>query len=731
MGPGFDYRLVQSFAFRSRCFVFTASKCSHDFQPSAYTRRSHHTKQRSVHPEGCGLLEESIFAVSQASLAKFGFRKSPRHQTKPMDSDSNILSLRYLSSWKKSNAANVANYCLVVTGFLDFCSSMSVRHANPTGSTNHFILDWLQSNSERIGILFSLIWFVDSFVWADHRRLQAMERIDKKSLLSHDTADDVEWRHCQDVYVRTMAFQILMLPVGFVESLLNFVTGILVTAPLPAPPSAQLATTSTVRNPGTSRSTATLGFVVLEYIGDTVAPILGERWESFRHDRVRRIIRLLMIYGIRHPFRFRRRLKRWLRTFRWIKQLAPVVGTLNKLRGNLGALKKRYRQYYRTKRAKNLRVLRRQQMTDAALREYCAILIQKTFRSHNSRRKLRLMNMISAKEDVFAAISLQRQLRKWMRRAKARLRRDWQELKRLHAIPLLEMNPDERRRMYTLRMELQKETDYLLNKKLLLRPNTSFAVFWKLLFVVSAFFEISVLSVRPIAIEAKRSKVEKPVSWETNFIDMYIPKPLVKSPVCRQAPVRKKNIIARLFRRSTTTAKPAILPWYCNKTVSRLQSKLVVAAIWLIHQTVNIFWFISFLDVFVVFFTGSYNSVSGRLEPAPFVVRWIVPGLCFQLLVNDKVEKAYSVVRQMIEGLLHHGPNRVFRWTIVLFFPLGMKLRDMSRQAVYQYIREQNRILANKQLSKNQAKWRDALVVREASTRSSRHSFEIFFRARS
>lgn len=620
---------------------------------------------------------------------------------------------------------------------LDFCSSMVVRHWDASAmdtmvvapgehsrSNVHLLLfrllEWLRTHSNRIGITFSLLWFMDAFVWARRKRLQALENLDRQALaaascpcckrnggatkdvarsttcISSDIQNPVRfhqtWTKCQSVYIRTMALQVLLLPVGFVESVLYVLLQVVHledgTNENPAPLFAA------------ANSTKSIGFALLEYLGTQTTRMLGERIEHFRLQRIRRLIRLLLIYGVRHPFRFRRRLRRWLRAFRWVKHLVPIVGSINKLRGNCGDVLKRYRQFRNTRRAQNLRVLRRQALSEQELQHYCAVLLQKMVRSYLVRRKLRVIRIIQAHEEVMAALRLQRQLRRWMQRSKARLRHDWQELERLHAMPRITMNADERRRMYVLQTTLRDETEYLLNKRLLLRPNTPFSVLWKLMFVFFAMVEIILLVTTPYATQRIDPATGKSLSLEKYIVANFIPQRLdTATAICQLTTQPKRSRLWRILKPSSSSeVPPAPLPWFCKPPYKQLQSNGVLVATFLVQNLVSIFWIVSFLDVFVVFFTGTYNRRTGELEPAPFIVRWIVPGLCFQLLVNDKVEKAYSIVRKIVEGLLHHGPNRVLRWTIAIFFPLGLRMRDMVRRVLYRYITEQNRqvLLTNK-----------------------------------
>ena len=95
----------------------------------------------------------------------------------------------------------------------------------------------------------------------------------------------------------------------------------------------------------------------------------------------------------------------------------------------------------------------------------------------------------------------------------------------------------------------------------------------------------------------------------------------------------------------------------------------------------------------MVFFTGEYNQNSGVLEPKKLFPRWILPGLVLQLLVNPKMESASEVVAIVIDGLLYHGPVRVLRWIVALFYPTLLWATLCGRRLWYQNAVKQNSLV--------------------------------------
>ena len=146
--------------------------------------------------------------------------------------------------------------------------------------------------------------------------------------------------------------------------------------------------------------------------------------------------------------------------------------------------------------------------------------------------------------------------------------------------PKKEMNANERRRMYQLQKELEEETRRLINKKLLLRPNTSFAVSWKILFSFAVLFEISVQICQPLLARHKDRRTGKPLDMESILDRKLVPIRVSKLPACKSEKVFRlsfkwpvhsaRTIVARILRKEATKpTRPK--PYYCSYTYATLQ----------------------------------------------------------------------------------------------------------------------------------------------------------------
>uniref|UniRef100_A0A7R9WW97 Uncharacterized protein n=1 Tax=Craspedostauros australis TaxID=1486917 RepID=A0A7R9WW97_9STRA len=111
-------------------------------------------------------------------------------------------------------------------------------------------------------------------------------------------------------------------------------------------------------------------------------------------------------------------------------------------------------------------------------------------------------------------------------------------------------------------------------------------------------------------------------------------------------------------------------PWYCKEPTTWVHSKYRMMADLLFDQFLVFVGIVCFVDVFVNFFTGEFEAETGVLVPKPFFVRWILPGLVLQLLVNPKMGTVAAVVADLMKKMFSQGPIRVFRWGIAVVFPV-------------------------------------------------------------
>jgi hypothetical protein len=531
----------------------------------------------------------------------------------------------------------------------------------------------LQKNRLNMQILFAVMWFADAFVEAHRRRVQASRELDRERLLhenGHCDQNENWWHGSWGVYYRTIVIQLLLLPVGF------FVFCFSAFCRLQDPDRAQddhvlhiVHHTNDNAVPDeyetfTANASLSLGFAILKHLAITFSRRTASNVRQLGMYHAKAVAhacrRWLTAHAIRHPFKLRRNVLRMLSVARWLKYLAPLFGALSKLSKNIGDLSIKLK----LKRAAAKALAIRKQLWDDLppdeLREYCALLIQKTFRAHQVRKYLNAVNLIRGQKEQIAAIKLQNVFRGMAYRARQRLKRKEQELKRLQAEEQKvratngkkEMKTSDRRRMYRLQSEVQAETGRLLNKTLLLRPNTSFAVAWKIIFVVAIVFEISQLALQPWLLKYTNANRGQPLDIESIMDHNFIPTPVSQLAACAihsEDGPRILRVMRRVFRKlkllKPAKAKP--LPWYCHATFATAQAVYIKTFEFMIHEFLVLMGVICFLDVFVTFFTGEIDVETGILAPQPFFARWFVPGLVLQLAVNPKVETASRVVTKV------------------------------------------------------------------------------------
>jgi hypothetical protein len=531
------------------------------------------------------------------------------------------------------------------------------------------IVEWLQTNSLNIQIVFAVLWFVDAFLEANRRRVQASRELDRQRLRHEKGAYDQNenwWHGSWGVYYQTIVLQLLLLPVGF------FVFCYSGFRRLQDPDMAQndqvlqiVHRTDDDAVPDeyetfTANASVSLGFAILKHLAITFSRRTGTNLRRLGVHHAKAGVRWLFFRAIHNPIKFRRHILQMLTVSRWVKYLAPLFGAINKLLGNIVDLHIKFKQRRTAAKARAIRKNLWHDLSPDELREHCALLIQKTFRAHQARKLLFALNMIRGQKEQIAVIKLQKIFRGMAYRARQRLKRKKNELKRLQAEEQAtranngkkKMKASDRRRMYRLQEELHDEAGHLLNETLLLRPNTSFAVLWKVLFVVAILFEISQLALKPWLKNYKNVDTGRPLDIESIMEHTFIPTPVSQLAVCEthaEDGPRILRVIRRVFRKVTrrkpSQTKP--LPWYCHNTFATAQTVYIKTLEFLIHEFLVLMGVICFLDVFVTFFTGEIDVDTGILSPKPFFARWFVPGLVMHLAINPNVESASRVVMKV------------------------------------------------------------------------------------
>jgi len=502
--------------------------------------------------------------------------------------------------WQRSVTVRLWSILFGATALLDFSAATIKRHvSNEIEPTSDRLRDvvvlWFHEHANHFSLLFSLLWFLDSFWEAHRRRVQAVRERDRKLLLENDPGDvdDGEedwWKGAQGVYFRTIVVQLLLLPVGFYVLCYNRlrelkdpeigdddIVEVVHVAVGDTPEETEIFS---------SQTSVSLGFAVAKHLLLTFGSVTGYHIRLHALAQAKRFAFRQARRAIRNPFRFTRKVRRWLRVVRWIQYLAPLIGSFNKLLGNVKDLLKKQKQHRDAKRAKEIRKKLWDDFSYKERREYCAILIQKTFRAHQARKRLFVMQLLQGQEEALAAIKLQSAFRASLARARVRVLEKWQKLQEikeqganLAVVPKKEMSAEERRRMYLVQEELEEEAQHLLNEKLLLRPNTKFAVIWKLLFVLAVIFEIGILVFKPRLARHKDPLTGKPLDIESILIKKLVPTPVARLPICMdekpfkltfRKPIKSAmKVLGILKKEEVLSPKPK--PFYCGDVYQMLQ----------------------------------------------------------------------------------------------------------------------------------------------------------------
>jgi hypothetical protein len=363
-------------------------------------------------------------------------------------------------------------------------------------------------------------------------------------------------------------------------------------------------------------------------------------------------------------------------------------------------------------------------MNDDERREAAVLRVQSAFRAMKARKTFIALHYIQDNKEFMAALKVQAVVRAALNRARVRLLKKRKELKRLHDQALVpkkydasHMSATDRLRMYQLQEELKVKAKELVNERLLLRPNTTFAVYWKVLLVICIIFEICHLALKPEMKRYKNKKKGERVNIGELLDHHVIPAPMSEweqcAPWLADAAKNRRELSPGPFgasqnRRSRRKEKKTMArPWYCQKSFVTAQSVYIVVLRIVWTQILDIMGIVCFLDVFVTFFTGELDRDTGELKPKPFFTRWLLPGLLLQLLVNPQMEAISGYVFRLANETLQVGPVRVWRWTVALFYPLFIILVAAIRRFVWEpLVQQQNANVQTKGSGQNQVQRR-------------------------
>jgi len=322
------------------------------------------------------------------------------------------------------------------------------------------------------------------------------------------------------------------------------------------------------------RSKKAFIFVILQHFAGRTAHSITHYVKSRIIDLVRTLSKRIVSKAIFHPLKFRRQVKKASKIARYLKYGFPLFGKLNRIRGLVTLAWKRQRQRHEAKKAKRARRLLWESKPREVREVDAAIMIQSAFRAQRARKTVKAMKIFKADKEYIAVAKIQHVLRRKLRERRAQLEAQRKELQRLEQLKGL--TEKERLRIYQLRHEVLYETKVLLDRKMLMRPNTKFSVYWKLFFAICLLWELTGAALQPLLLDKahKSPKHEdKPATVEELFAQAFVPTRVSDWPRCQI--IDKEDEHGLLYHlthkdgngqhnQNDEDIKKDALPWYCS-----------------------------------------------------------------------------------------------------------------------------------------------------------------------
>jgi len=339
-------------------------------------------------------------------------------------------------------------------------------------------------------------------------------------------------------------------------------------------------------------------------------------------------------YGLLRPFHFHTKLRKLLRALHYIKFIGPLIGTCNKCRGHILDMIVKRRLYCKSKIAQNYWTSVINNLSHQTKQERVVLLLQRRFRERRksvTRRRFALLSSSSSsssQQTSNTATAEDNVIHQHHDRIRSHLADEC--LKSKTSLRKIELIEEEHKLLRQITMldginiTQHKHKERTRKKRLLLSPRTNFAVRWKFLTIICAVIEISQFIFAPsLAGELKKMPLE-----------MFLGKVIING---------KQREYNSMF--------------YYNDNVIIVLSHIVISTLVAIINT------ITFLDVFITFFTGEIvrqtskttinnNTVTQPsskvlLVPKSFFTRWIIPGIGLQLIVNPTMSLFNSWVKDL------------------------------------------------------------------------------------
>lgn len=357
-----------------------------------------------------------------------------------------------------------------------------------------------------------------------------------------------------------------------------------------------------------------------------------------------------------NPLTLHKRIIQLLNYLSWVRYLAPFIPVCNRMRFHISDIinKRRQQQKSETARRNWSNVLR--SITKKQKIEMWVLRMQANFRKKHESRALDAIKNIQEKRSRMMSVTVHEKMAALMNVAKARRARQNTEATFQSKMQTQVSSQEDREHFWRIKKQL-KEMRYRSNK-LLLRPSTKFVLTWKIVAILSMLLEVLQL----LASRHFFPKTMEIMPLEQSIIAI-VPQEIApcivgNSDVSNKSKAFSTNLkflrrIARLRTPDTNICLPI--------TSNAWTTIAFMASIYLSRILVLLIRFISASDVFINFFTGEIDEVTGTIKPKSFFRRWIIPGLLLQLLINPSIEMLFHFIRKVIHfSFVEIGLTRMF-----------------------------------------------------------------------
>lgn len=538
--------------------------------------------------------------------------------------------------------------------------------SNGEGEIEQVSSNWnVNAYGSSVLMLIYVLYFLDAFVRANEMFKEAVVASEKERLLRKDNAKKrgLEPRlNPSYAFVSILLFYLAILPVGFYLRCWEFtITSLFCLGELEIQETIDPEVShesdnlfrKTILYPGYAHFS--LGYALLVQLFTNLSAEFSVALDEARTTLKRKLTRRLARFAIWNPRKFLRRFRKFRLVVRWVEYIVPInqhllqSGLVSHVRDLVRKARQRgdARYNYICRRAVWL------WLDDKSRQDLAAVIIQRNYRSYQSRKWVRLVRAEEEKkeeekreEEIITLV--QRAIKNKLTNPSDGLEESKKALEELHLLRQqgkqlerrlsAELNPalgiiggltrnfsvtvsagtggsksenvqdDEGlKRKYEIQEEIKKRVKSEKEKLMLLRPDSRFSVSFKVLYVVCAIVEMSRLVLR------NQFDQEADEKWGLLRVEML-----------------------RVFIRYSDTFISVVL---C-------------------------------LGVFVSFFTGVLDPVSGRLTPKSFFSRWINQGIVLHLVVNPNMSEVSALVKKILKFVHEAGPGRVWRWCVMFLLPI-------------------------------------------------------------